>query len=57
LEAVIFNPLAIVEANEELIAFKTYDADWAFWTNEAVAAYDALRAGIKFKFILWEVPP
>jgi hypothetical protein len=27
LEAVIFNPLAIVEANEELIAFKTYDAD------------------------------
>jgi len=30
LDAVMFNPLATVEAYDELTAFKTYDADWAF---------------------------
>lgn len=47
LEAVIFNPLATVEANEELIAFSTYDA---------VVAYEALIDGTVFKFKLWEDP-
>ena len=67
LEAVIFNPLATVEANEELTAFKTYDAVCAFctndaveafealtafWTNEAVKAYDELKAFVAYEALI-----